>query len=78
MGQRGLQGVRLPFFWERTGNHSAPRMTPLFIEFLKNNQKLYSSGCATGSTSVGAPTTGLPTERCLDYACPWKRFWAER
>jgi len=47
-------------------------LTPLFIEFLKNNQKMYSSGCATGSTSLGIPT-GLPTERCLDYACPLEK-----
>lgn len=45
-------------------------MTPLFIEFLKNNQKMYSSGCATGSTSLGIPMAGLPTERCLDNVCP--------
>lgn len=47
-----------------------PRMTPFFIEFLKNNQKMYSRGCATGSTSFGIPTTGLPPEQCLDYASP--------
>lgn len=48
-------------------------MTPLFIEFLKNNQKMYSSGCATGSTSLGIPMAGLPTERCLGNACPLEK-----
>lgn len=42
--------------------------TPLV--FLKNNQEMYSSGCATGSTGVGAPGPGLPTEWRLGYACP--------
>lgn len=62
-------------FRRRTGNHPEPRTTPLFAEFLENHQKLYSSGCGTGSTSLGLPTSSLPTERCLDYAS-WKRFWA--
>lgn len=47
-----------------------PRMTPLFIECLKNNQKMYSGGCARSSTSLGISTTSLPTEQCLDDPCP--------
>lgn len=49
-----------------------PRMTP--SEFLKNNQKMYSSGCATGSTSLGTPMPGLPTEWCLDHAHPLEKI----
>ena len=64
--------MRFPF-WRGTGNHPEPRTTTLFIEFLKNHQKLYSSGCGTGSTSLGLPTSSLPTERCLDYACPLEK-----
>lgn len=44
--------------------------TPLV--FLKNNQEMYSSGCATGSTGVGAPGPGLPNRvapgLCLSLA----------
>lgn len=34
---------------------------------------MYSSGHATGSTSLGIPMTGLPTERCRDHARPLEK-----
>lgn len=36
---------------------------------------MYSSGRATGSTSLGTPAhvTGLPTERGRDHACPLEK-----
>lgn len=52
-----------------------PRMALLFIQIPKNNQKMYSSGCATmGSTSSGISTISLPSEQCQDYACSWGKI----
>lgn len=55
-------------------NWQPPQRRPpaLVIEFPKNNRTMYSSGHATSSTSSGIPT-GLPTERCLDDACPLEK-----
>lgn len=66
-GEKWLQGVWFPF-GEELATTQAQNDTRL--EFLKNNQKMYSSGYATGSTSLGIPIPGLPTAWCLDYACP--------
>lgn len=52
-GQKWLWEVWLP-----SGQPPEPERHPLMC--LKNNQEMYSSGCATGSTGAGAPVPGLP------------------